>query len=105
MTPRATIPPRGGFPARAFFVGVTHGMAGSAALLLLALQGSSLSPRPRYIALFGLGSILGMATLLVITVPLRLSARLFAPVYRGLEAVVGVATVAIGVRVLWNLRW
>ena len=52
------------FPLRALFVGMTHGMAGSAALMILALDSVS-SPAQGlvYIALFGVGSVLGMAIL------------------------------------------
>jgi hypothetical protein len=47
-----------GFPARALLVGLMHGMAGSAALILLAIE-TVTSPVTGvfYIALFGLGSI------------------------------------------------
>ncbi|VAV96814.1 Nickel transporter UreH, partial [hydrothermal vent metagenome] len=51
-----------GFPVRALLVGLMHGMAGSAALILLTLQ-TLTSPWLGliYIALFGMGSIAGMA--------------------------------------------
>ena len=60
---------------RALLVGMMHGMAGSAALILLTLE-TVVSPGVGllYIALFGLGSILGMALLsVVIAIPLRYS--------------------------------
>ena len=52
-------------------------MAGSAALILLTLHTTvSIVDGLTYIALFGIGSIVGMATLSVmIAVPLRRSAR------------------------------
>lgn len=64
-----------GVPLRALAVGMMHGMAGSAALILLSLQAvQSFAMGFAYIALFGLGSIAGMALLSVaIAVPLRLS--------------------------------
>jgi len=61
-----------GFPARALLIGMVHGMAGSAALVLLGLEALR-SPAWGfvYIATFGLGSILGMAALsAAIAVPL-----------------------------------
>lgn len=67
-----------GLPLRALAVGTMHGLAGSAALVLLSLQAvPSWTTGLAYIALFGAGSIVGMALLSVaIAVPLRLSARL-----------------------------
>jgi sulfite exporter TauE/SafE len=91
-------------PLRALLVGLMHGMAGSAALILLTLQTVS-SPWTGllYIALFGLGSILGMAALsAVIAVPLRYSARSVTWLHGGLQAVVGVATIVIGARLVYE---
>jgi sulfite exporter TauE/SafE len=97
--------PRLAFPGRALAVGLVHGLAGSAALFLLTLQTvGSFWPGLAYIALFGLGSILGMAGLsAVIAVPMRAAARRVARVQGAIEAVVGVATIAIGIRVIWTL--
>ena len=53
-----------GFSYRALFVGFMHGMAGSAALILLTLQQTvSLLEGIIYTGTFGLVSIVGMATL------------------------------------------
>lgn len=92
-------------PARALVVGLVHGLAGSAALLLLTLQ---TVPSPwlglGYIALFGAGSMLGMAVLsAVIMVPLRAASHLVARLQRGLEALVGAATVVIGLKVVYQI--
>jgi len=91
-----------GFPRRALLVGLVHGLAGSAALLLLTV--STLSSRwlgLAYILLFGLGSILGMAILsAVIAVPLRGTARLLTRAYIAVEVLTGLSTVAIGAWVL-----
>ena len=53
-----------GFPLRALIVGLVHGAAGSAGLLALAVAATQ-EPWAAvgYVAVFGLGSILGMATL------------------------------------------
>ncbi len=83
---------------RALYIGLMHGMAGSAALIVLTLS-QALSPLRGlgYIALFGIGSIVGMALLsVVISVPLRESARRLTWLNRGLQGVVGSATVVIG---------
>ncbi len=55
------------WPVRALAVGMMHGLAGSAALVVLALQTiPSVGLGVGYIALFGLGSIAGMALLSVV---------------------------------------
>jgi ABC-type nickel/cobalt efflux system permease component RcnA len=66
-----------GFRWRTLLVGLMHGMAGSAALLVLAVsQASSVAVGLGYVALFGIGSMLGMGALsVVIAVSLALSAR------------------------------
>jgi ABC-type nickel/cobalt efflux system permease component RcnA len=89
---------REGFPVRALLVGLMHGMAGSAALILLTLQ-TMTSPWLGlvYIAIFGVGSIVGMGLFsLVIAIPLR-AARHLTWVYNGLQIVIGMATVALGI--------
>lgn len=60
------------FPMRALLVGMVHGMASSAALILLSLEAvDSIARGFGCIAIFGFGSILGMALLSVaIAVPL-----------------------------------
>ena len=75
-----------------------HGMAGSAALILLTLQ-TVKSPITGlvYIALFGAGSMAGMALLsFVIAIPLRCSARGLTWLHNGLQGAVGCATILIG---------
>ena len=87
-----------GFPFRALFVGSMHGMAGSAALILLTLE-TVQSPLlgMMYIAVFGLGSMAGMAMLsVVIAVPLRYSARGLTRLHNGLQALIGTGTIALG---------
>jgi ABC-type nickel/cobalt efflux system permease component RcnA len=90
--------PRRGFPLRALCVGLVHGMAGSAALILLTLQ-TVQSPLTGmlYIALFGIGSIAGMALLsVVIAIPLHYSATGLTWLHNGLQAAIGTATIGIG---------
>ncbi|MES9965388.1 MAG: urease accessory protein [Candidatus Sedimenticola sp. 20ELBAFRAG] len=87
-----------GFPMRSLMVGMMHGMAGSAALILLVLE-TITSPwlGLLYIALFGVGSILGMAMLAaVISLPLRYSARGLTWAHNGLKVLVGCVTVGVG---------
>ena len=88
-----------GFRWATLLVGLMHGMAGSAALLVLAVsQAASPALGLGYVALFGIGSMIGMAVLsTVIAVPLAASARWLTWANRGLQATVGAVTVAIGV--------
>ena len=94
-----------GFPGRALIVGMVHGMAGSAALILLSLEALR-SPAwgLAYIAIFGLGSILGMAALSVaIAVPLRLTSRHLTRAHDGLSAAVALTTVLLGCYLVYRI--
>jgi ABC-type nickel/cobalt efflux system permease component RcnA len=95
-------PRAGAFPARALVVGLIHGMAGSAALVLLALERApSVVTGLAYIALFGAGSIVGMAALsAVISVPLRLSATSLTRFHNVVEAAVGTLTLGVGLSII-----
>jgi ABC-type nickel/cobalt efflux system permease component RcnA len=87
-----------GWPLRALAVGIMHGLAGSAALVLMSLQATpTLSLGLAYIALFGLGSIAGMALLsIVIAAPMRLSARHLARLQQVMQAGVGLFSCTLG---------
>jgi hypothetical protein len=91
-----------GFRWRTLLVGLMHGMAGSAALLVLTVsQASSPAVGLGYVALFGIGSMIGMGALsMVIAVPIAVSARWLTFANRGLQAAVGIVTIAIGVRTI-----
>ncbi|WP_309682203.1 urease accessory protein [Polaromonas sp.] len=96
---------RHSLPLRALAVGMMHGMAGSAALILLSLEAvQSFSMGLAYIALFGLGSIAGMALLSVaIALPLRLSATAqLAWLQRGLTMAVGVFSCLLGALMVYR---
>jgi hypothetical protein len=85
-------------PWRSLCVGLMHGMAGSAALLVLAVsQVSNPLEGLLYVLLFGMGSMLGMTVLCgVIGVPLVLSARFLTWANRSLQGIIGAVTVGIG---------
>ena len=74
-------------------------MAGSAALLVLAVtQAATPAIGLGYVALFGVGSMIGMGALSsLIAVPLAVSARWLTSANRGLQGAVGLVTIAIGV--------
>src|SRR5882757_8738229 len=92
-----------GFRWRTLLVGLMHGMAGSAALLVLAVsQASSPAAAVAYVLLFGIGSMLGMGALsAVIAVPLAVSARWLTWANRGLQGAVGVVTIAVGAMTIY----
>jgi high-affinity nickel-transport protein len=68
----------GRLPTRALFVGAVHGMAGSAAVSLLVLATlRSVWGAVLYLAVFGLGTIIGMTTLTAaMAFPISLALRL-----------------------------
>ncbi len=93
---------RPSFPLRALFVGLIHGMAGASALILLTVSKID-SPVTAmiYIAMFGIGSMAGMAVLSVIIAwPLRRSARGMTGLHNGVHFILGSFTVALGVSVI-----
>lgn len=94
-----------GLPWRSLVVGTVHGLAGSAALVLLA---SAAMPTPAwmlvYAGVFGAGSIFGMAILSgALAVPLGLTARRLTRVHRLLNACVGLFSMGLGTRMLFAL--
>jgi len=91
-----------GFRWRTLLVGLMHGMAGSTALLVLAVsQASSVAAGLGYVALFGIGSMIGMGALsMVIAVPLALSAGWLTWANSTLQGAVGVITISIGARTI-----
>lgn len=95
---------RAKMPWRALLVGLVHGMAGSAALVVLTLSTiHSVAQGIMYIALFGFGSIIGMAMLsVIIALPLRFTARRVTWFYKSLSGVIGVLTTVLGASVIWQ---
>jgi cytochrome c biogenesis protein CcdA len=90
------------FRWRTLLVGLMHGMAGSAALLVLAVsQAASPVAGLAYVALFGVGSMIGMGVLsTVIAIPIVVSARWLNVANHVLQGAVGVVTIAIGARAI-----
>jgi cytochrome c biogenesis protein CcdA len=91
-----------GFRWRSLLVGLMHGMAGSAALLVLTVsQAADPVHGLLYVLLFGVGSMIGMGALsTVIALPLAASARFLTWANRGLQLAVGLVTIAIGVHTI-----
>jgi len=92
-------------PLRALIVGMMHGMAGSAALIVLALGSvESLWQGLAYIAIFGFGSVVGMAIVgAVISLPLRYSPRGLTWMHNGLKAAIGLFTVGLGFYMVYEV--
>ena len=101
---RTARPPRAKFRWRSLLVGLMHGMAGSAALLVLAIsQAASPVSGLLYVLLFGVGSMLGMGALsAVIAVPLAVSARSLSFANRALQGGVGAITIGIGAMTIYS---
>jgi len=95
----------GGLPLRALLVGMTHGMAGSAALVVLSLGAvQSWTAGLMFVALFGAGSIVGMASLSVaIAIPLRLTAPHLRGLYNGLTALIGAVSCVLGMLTVYRI--
>jgi high-affinity nickel-transport protein len=91
--------------ARAFGLGVIHGLAGSAAVALLVLA-TVRDPRTGlvYLAVFSLGTVLGMV---LVTLGIAAPVRLFAARWPGFGAPLRVATgalsLAFGGWILWQV--
>lgn len=93
-----------GMPGRALVVGMMHGLAGSAALVLLTMQSvEPISSRFIYILLFGLGSVAGMGILsFAIAIPLRYAANSMTWAYNGLSAVLGLFSIGLGAMTIYH---
>lgn len=99
-------------PLRALLVGMVHGLAGTAALLVFALGSvESIAQGLLYILVFGVGSVLGMSLLaIVISLPLRWSANRLTWAHNALTLLFGAVSIALGALVaeqagatLWQL--
>ena len=90
--------------ARPFFVGMVHGLAGSAPLLLLTLTVIS-SPLVAfsYIGVFGIGSIMGMTLMSVLVgVPAWLTVEHFARTNVALRGLSGSFSVGLGCLIVYE---
>ncbi len=90
---------------RPLLIGMVHGLAGSAALMLLVLS-TIAEPAVAllYVAVFAVGSTLGMVLLsALLGLPLRLAERRSRGVHLALRGLAGCASLAIGVTMIWEL--
>ena len=90
---------------RPFMVGVVHGLAGTAALMMLVVGTlPSLLLAGVYILVFGAGSIGGMVVMSVlISVPLALAARRLRVMERGIRIAAGLFSLCFGGYLTWEV--
>lgn len=92
---------------RPLCIGMAHGLAGSAALMLIVLSSAhELGSGLLSIAVFGVGSIVGMMAIgLTISLPLVYSLTSSRRLFVGLQGCAGVASICIGIWMLTRLAW
>ena len=92
---------------RPLCIGMAHGLAGSAALMLIVLSSTQeLGSGLLSIAVFGVGSIVGMMAIgLTISLPLVYSLAASRRLFVGLQGCAGVASICIGIWMLTRLAW
>ena len=90
---------------RPFCIGMAHGLAGSAALLLIVLSSArSVGDGLTYIAVFGLGSILGMMLVaIVVSLPILWSLSLGRPVFVAVQGLASLGSVAVGLMMMFHI--
>ena len=92
------------FPVRTLMIGIMHGMAGSAALVVLTLNAAqNFWIGAGYMLLFGIGSIAGMAILsAAISLPFSLSGKSIERFVGYLQLGIGVGTSGLGSFIVFN---
>ena len=92
------------FPVRTLIIGVMHGMAGSAALVVLTLNvAQNFWLGVGYMLLFGIGSIAGMALLsAAISLPFSLSSKRIERFVGYLQLGIGIGTSGLGGFTVFN---
>jgi hypothetical protein len=87
---------------RPLCIGMVHGLAGSAALLLVVLAASrTVLDGLVYIAVFGLGSILGMVLVgAVLSLPIVWSLSVGRPVFFAVQGVASIGSIVLGLSML-----
>lgn len=90
---------------RPLCIGMAHGLAGSAALLLLVVASAdSVIDGLLYIAVFGCGSILGMMLIgLALSVPVVWSLRLGRPLFLAVQGLASAGSIALGCSIVYRI--
>ena len=89
---------------RPLCIGMAHGLAGSAALLLFVVASAgSVLEGLLYIAVFGCGSIAGMMLIgLLLSIPVVWSLRLGRPVFLALQGLASAGSIALGLAIVYR---
>jgi sulfite exporter TauE/SafE len=92
------------FSPRALVIGMIHGLAGSAGLMLLVIPTIESKPLGLlYIAIFGIGSIGGMMLMsFLVGLPFHLTAGRFNRFNHILQSVAGLASIAFGLLIIYE---
>lgn len=92
------------FSPRALIIGMVHGLAGSAALMLLVIP--TIESRPLgllYIVVFGVGSIAGMMLMsFLVGLPFHLTAAKFNRFNYILQGVAGLVSIGLGLLIIYE---
>ncbi len=90
---------------RPLCIGMAHGLAGSAALLLLVLSSArTVTEGMIYIAVFGCGSILGMVLIgLVLSLPVVWSLQFGRPALIAVQGLASLGSVVLGLSIVYRL--
>lgn len=86
-------------------IGMIHGLAGSAALLLVVLAtAKSMTAGMLYIAVFGVGSILGMMLIgLAISVPVLWSLSVGRQVFFAVQGLASLSSIGLGIAIMMQI--
>jgi len=92
---------------KSFLVGLIHGIAGSAALMLLVLSTiNSIPLGVSYILVFGLGSMIGMAIVGgIISLPFILTSKKYMSFNTGIRYITGIFSIAFGAFILIKIGY
>jgi len=92
------------FSPRALIIGMIHGLAGSAALMLLVIPTiESRAVGLLYIVIFGVGSIGGMMLMsFLVSLPFQLTAKKFNRLNHLLQGVAGLVSIALGLFIVYE---
>ncbi|MDH5640487.1 MAG: sulfite exporter TauE/SafE family protein [Nitrospira sp.] len=92
---------------RPLCIGMAHGLAGSAALMLMILASTEeVGAGLLSITIFGLGSIIGMMAIgLTISLPLVCSFSVSQRLFAGLQGLAGATSVGVGIWMLARQAW
>lgn len=101
----ATRPPALRVGLRPLFIGVVHGLAGSAAVALLVLATvREVASALVYLAVFGAGTIVGMSLLTaVMALPLRSASQRFGNFDRLMTRATGLVSIAFGLFLVYQI--